>query len=265
MNIAAAALPAVTNIAGTALGGMFGEKGLKNAQGQYNQYAGQARNTLEEYLKSSQGFLSPYNQMGMGKIGQLNEATGQQIPSTLATPFSMQNFMNDPGYQFMLEQGQKSINRGAAARGQYFSPATMKGLSDYSQGMAGQEYGNAFNRYMNYNQGLFNQNLAGQGQNVNQLLQMMGLGQNAAAQMGQWGMGTGGGIADILMGQGGMNANIANALMQNRANMYGGILSQVGSMGSLGGGGGMMSGVSSGIPGGIGGGGAFNLPPLPMP
>lgn len=52
----------------------------------------------------------------------------------------------DPGYQFRLDQGTKALERSAAASGGLFSGKTGKALTEYSQGVASQEYGNAYNR-----------------------------------------------------------------------------------------------------------------------
>lgn len=51
-------------------------------------------------------------------------------------------FEADPGYQFRLEQGEKAINRGASARGNALSGATMQALGSFNSGLASQEYGN---------------------------------------------------------------------------------------------------------------------------
>jgi hypothetical protein len=54
--------------------------------------------------------------------------------------------MNDPGYQFRLQQGQKALERSAAARGALNTGGTLANTMDYSQGLASQEYQNAYNR-----------------------------------------------------------------------------------------------------------------------
>ena len=59
------------------------------------------------------------------------------------------DFEADPGYQFRLEQGTKALEGSAAARGGLFSGATGRSLQDYSQGLASQEYANAYNRFAN--------------------------------------------------------------------------------------------------------------------
>lgn len=51
-------------------------------------------------------------------------------------------FEADPGYQFRLEQGEKAINRGAAARGNVLSGATGQALLDFNSGLASQEFNN---------------------------------------------------------------------------------------------------------------------------
>jgi hypothetical protein len=61
--------------------------------------------------------------------------------------FSMADYQADPGYAFRLGEGMKQLGRTAAGRGGLISGQTMKGLQDYAQNAASQEYSNAFNRY----------------------------------------------------------------------------------------------------------------------
>lgn len=61
------------------------------------------------------------------------------------------NVEQDPGYQFRLQQGQQSIQNSQAARGLQGSGGALKELMNYGQGLASQEYGNAYNRgYQNW-------------------------------------------------------------------------------------------------------------------
>jgi hypothetical protein len=64
-----------------------------------------------------------------------------------ARDFSMADFEADPGYAFRLSEGLKAIEGRAASRGGLLSGNTLRGLTDYGQGSASQEYTNAFNRY----------------------------------------------------------------------------------------------------------------------
>lgn len=85
----------------------------------------------------------------------------------------------DPGYAFRLQQGTQARESSAAARGLLRSGATLKGLDEFGQQMASQEYGNAFARARDtyaMNQGVrqseqaqqFGQGLSAQQQNAAQ-------------------------------------------------------------------------------------------------
>lgn len=120
---------------------------------------------------------------------------------SLMRDFSMADFEADPGYQFRMDEGTRAVEGGAAARGGLLSGAAQKALQKYGQGMASQEYGNAFNRFtgqqtnkynrlagiVNTGQGATNQvsNAAGQfGQQ--QANNLIGAGNaQAAGQIGQ--------------------------------------------------------------------------------
>ena len=82
-----------------------------------------------------------------------------------------------PGYNFLMDQGTEAIERKAAGRGMLGSGATAKGLMQYGQGLADQTYNNYMNR----------------------LYQMIGTGQNAAAQTGQFGATAAGNAGNALM------------------------------------------------------------------
>ena len=60
--------------------------------------------------------------------------------------FAYQGFRATPGYDFRVSEGQKAVERSAAARGMTASGATMKELDRFGQGIASQEYGNYLNR-----------------------------------------------------------------------------------------------------------------------
>jgi len=64
-----------------------------------------------------------------------------------ARDFSMADFQADPGYAFRLSEGMKALEGRAAARGGLLSGNTLRGITNYGQEAASQEYTNAFNRY----------------------------------------------------------------------------------------------------------------------
>lgn len=133
-----------------------------------------------------------------------------------ARDFGMADFQADPGYAFRLEQGMKGLQQSAAARGGLLSGTTLKGITDYGQGAASQEYGNAYNRYQT--------NRANQ---LNPLQSLMGAGQTSANTLtgaaGQLGQGLG--QASAAMGNarasGYMNTgNALNSALSGGVNSY---------------------------------------------
>jgi hypothetical protein len=82
----------------------------------------------------------PFYQAGVNALPEL-------IQASKYTPFDQQQFQADPGYAFRLSEGQKALERSAAARGGLISGAATKAATRYGQDMASNEYTNAFNRY----------------------------------------------------------------------------------------------------------------------
>ena len=97
-----------------------------------------------------------------------------------ARDFSMADFEADPGYAFRLSEGQKALDRQAAARGGLISGSALKAAQRYGQDMGSQEYTNAFNRYQTNRANQLNplQSLANVGQTSANTLS------NAAANFG---------------------------------------------------------------------------------
>jgi len=83
-----------------------------------------------------------------------------------ARDFGMSDFQADPGYAFRLAEGQKALERTAAARGGLLSGAALKAATRYGQEAGSQEFTNAFNRYQTNRANQLNplQSLANQAQ-----------------------------------------------------------------------------------------------------
>lgn len=76
------------------------------------------------------------------------QAPAFQAPSPFQAP-SMQDVLNDPGYQFPLSQGLGAMSNSKAAQGLWGTGATGKAFNDYAQNYANQFYGNIYNRDLN--------------------------------------------------------------------------------------------------------------------
>lgn len=95
---------------------------------------------------------------------------------SLSRDFGMADFQADPGYDFRMKEGQKALERSAAAGGRFLGGGTLKALTRYGQDMGSQEYGNAFNRFQTNRNTRFNQ-----------LAAVAGIGQTANGQLAQLG------------------------------------------------------------------------------
>ena len=88
----------------------------------------------------AQGYM-PFNQ----RFAFDPAAEGYQ-PFNEQFEFDTEDLYDDPGYQWRLEQGNKAVERSAAAGGMLGSGKTLKGLQRWSQGLASQEYRDAYGR-----------------------------------------------------------------------------------------------------------------------
>jgi hypothetical protein len=139
--------------------------------------ANRAADLQQEQFEREIELQTPYREAGYRALSKLEAASDY-------TPFGMDQFQADPGYGFRLAQGQKALERSAAARGGLISGNTGGALQQFGQGLASDEYQNAFNRYQAERQARLGplQSLAGVGQtSVNALGQA---GQNYATNAG---------------------------------------------------------------------------------
>jgi len=142
----------------------------------------------------------------------------------LVRGFTQADYQADPGYAFRLAEGQKALERSAAARGGLISGGALKAASKYGQEMGSQEYSNAYNRFRD-TQSLRRNALAG----------VAGYGPTAATSMSTAGQDYATGAGNIISGQGETSANALLAGQQARQSAYGQLGSAFGKY--LGGGG----------------------------
>ena len=125
-----------------------------------------------------------------GAFWNQRDAAGQPADQSgegfgfLQQRFNNDVFEKDPGYQFRMDEGNRSIQGSAAAQGGLLSGAAMKAMQKYSQGYASNEYGNAYNRFTGDQQNMYNRlsEIAGTGQQqVNDTHQQNQQGLNSAS------------------------------------------------------------------------------------
>lgn len=117
---------------------------------------------------------SEVNGMGGEQASGLSVDPNDPNFGSLMRDFGMQDFQEDPGYKFRMDQGLQAQTRGAAASGRLGSGRYLKDLTAYGQGLGAQEYGNAFNRFQ-----------INRGNKLNPLMSLAGIGQTATGQQQQ--------------------------------------------------------------------------------
>jgi hypothetical protein len=158
----------------------------------------------------------PFYDVGVNALPEL-------VNASRYTPFTMDQFQQDPGYAFRIKEGQKRLDRSAAARGGLISGGALKAATEYGQEMGSQEYMNAFNRYQTERAARLNplQSLTGMGQTTANTLGTAG--QNYATGAGNIAGTMASNVGNIYTQQGVNQGNALLAGSQARASSYGDI------------------------------------------
>lgn len=136
---------AVVAVAAAAVNHASSNRQAKKAAGAQKNALGQARqDTIDAYDRSEE-IQSPYLQAGEKSIRQLS--TGTADGGEFNRAYTISDFAKDPGYDFRMKEGQRAVDRSAAARGGALSGSAIKANQEFGQGLASQEYQSAFSRY----------------------------------------------------------------------------------------------------------------------
>jgi hypothetical protein len=150
--------------------------------------------------------------------GDATTAAASKDPAfgSLMRDFSMADYEADPGYAFRQSEGLQALERSAAARGGLLSGRAAKDTMRYSQGLASQEYGNAYNRFQ-----------INRSNKINPLQALMGSGQTATGQQQQASQNYASNAGNNIIGAGNARAsgivggaNAVNSGISTGWNMY---------------------------------------------
>lgn len=160
---------------------LIGSSAAKKAASTQADAANRAADLQMQQFERQVELQEPWRQAGITALNKLTPL------ATEYTPFGMNQFQQDPGYAFRMQEGMKALERSAAARGGLLSGGMLKGAQQYGQGLASQEYMNAFNRYQ-----------AERTARLNPLQSLAGVGQTATNQLGQAGQTMAGNVGQAL-------------------------------------------------------------------
>ena len=199
-------------VAGAVVGSaLIGSKASGKAADVQAKAAEQGTAAQERMFAEQNRLQEPFRQGGMAAQNRLltyfglpGGAEGADF-GRYTKDFSAADFQADPGYAFRLAEGQKALDRQAAARGGLISGGALKAAQRYGQEMGSQEFQNAFNRYQT--------NRANQ---LQPLQSLMGAGQTAANTLtsaaGQMGQNQAAGLANAAQARASGYVGGANAL-----------------------------------------------------
>jgi len=187
------------------IGGRQSAKAAQSAADTSAAASDRASDLQREMFERNIELQAPFREAGVRALGKLEGAADY-------TPFGMQQFQQDPGYAFRLSEGQKALDRSAAARGGLISGGALKAAQRYGQEMGSQEYTNAFNRYQTERSA-----------RLNPLQSLAGVGQTSVNQLGAAGAQFANTMGNIGLNQ----ANVAGNAGMARASAYGDTTNQL--------------------------------------
>ena len=210
---AASGLAQYATPAAIAASSLIGANASQNAAQTQANSAAQANQLLAQQYQQQRADLAPFTGAGLGAQNQLLTFLG--LPGgtqganfgKYAGDFTSADFLagQDPGYGFRLAEGQKALERSAAARGGLLSGGAGKALETYGQNMGSQEYQNAYNRYQ-----------TNRSNQLTPLFSLTGSGQASAAGQaaaaGNYGAGAAGNLTSAGAAQAAGDVGAANAV-----------------------------------------------------
>jgi hypothetical protein len=223
---------------GSLVSGLIGGNAAQKAAQTQADAATRAAQMQQEMFNTVNAQGAPYRAQGYNALNQIGsmlpgqytqyDASGKPIGQATGSGYLTQQFGPeqfaagmDPGYAFRLQQGQMANQRASNLAGGLIGGNALKGMQDYTQGMASQEYGNAFNRFQTQRGNIYNTlaGIAGIGQTAQGQANQMA--QNNATAQGQLGVGSAAAQAAGQIGQ----ANAYGGAATGAGNAY--LLSQL--------------------------------------
>jgi len=199
--------------AATAAGGYMSAQAAKKAAQTTADATREAAQLQYQAGQQAREDLAPYREQGYMALKDI-EGMKPYLTQQFASEEALSPYL-DPSMAFRMKYGTQATERLANVGQGAISGNTMRGLTEFGQGLASTEYGNAFNRAQTERANIYNTlaNIAGMGQNaVNTGVQS---GQTTAQNIG-------------TLGVGGAQAQAAG--MVGAANAYGGAAQNVGNM-----------------------------------
>jgi len=136
---------ALAVVGGSAVAGSaIAAKGSKDAARIQSAASERASEQIDQRYRENKEALSPYSSGGIESFKRQQALSGAM--GSEAQEGAYQDYRESPGVAFAREQGLRGINQQASATGNLGGGNRLKRLTDYSQGLALQDFNNYFNR-----------------------------------------------------------------------------------------------------------------------
>lgn len=148
----------------SALSGVISQQGAQAGGNMAASAANRAAQMQQDEATRARAALSPWVAAGGGAIGKVTNLLGLGTLKTNGGNYNtygldpagaketqqqaLADFQTTPGYKFRMDEGVKALDRSAASRGLLRSGAQQKGITDFGQNIASEEYGNYFNNLL---------------------------------------------------------------------------------------------------------------------
>jgi hypothetical protein len=169
---------------------LIGASASRSAASQQADAASRASDAQLQMFREQAALQEPYRQAGVRALPQL-EAQRNMMPGAFTGKVDLGQ---DPGYAFRLSEGQKALDRSAAARGGLISGGAMKAAQRFGQDLGSQEYQNAYNRALTG----YNADVAREATGYNRLAALAGIGQTATGQIGAAGQNAAANMGNLM-------------------------------------------------------------------
>lgn len=167
------------SIVGDIVGGFFQDRAAKRADNTMREAtAAEIAENRRQYDQTREDY-TPWRTTGANAL--------QQLAGDINKPVTPEEVMQDPGYQFGLDQGQRAISQRVAAGGGRVSGAAIKAAGRFGTDYATSGYGAAYQRKQD---------------RLNRLAALAGVGQTATGQTAQAGQFATANIGNALGRQG---------------------------------------------------------------
>lgn len=160
----------------------------------------------------ARGDQMPWLKAGRSALGVINQ--GLAVGGDFNRDFTMNDYIQDPGYNFRRSEGMRGLEQSAAARGGLMSGNTLRALTDLNQNMASSEFSGAYSRWN-----------ADRDRRFNRFASIANVGQTAARDIANVGIQS---SAQQMQGAGqlaGVNGQVISSNNANLGQMLGAITS----------------------------------------